>query len=223
MDVKNCQCGNQPIFNRYDFGVCSYSCSSCQRQVQYSGLRAEEEATKLWNSEWWTEKDPCLVCSKRPFIEYQHSREEHSCACACLRSFGDKPEEAYADWLKATARWGDLPFQKEPVVPEYLGDEDAPGVKHDSSKPLLGLMHKEMARALLSVSESTTYGASKYSEGNWLKLDPSRIADALHRHLNAHERGVEKDPESGLKHLTHAAWNVLALLELELRASEEQE
>ena len=49
-----------------------------------------------------------------------------------------------------------------------------------------------------------------------------RYFDALYRHLNKHAQGELIDDESGLSHLTHAAWNMLAILELELRAKEEQ-
>jgi hypothetical protein len=50
-----------------------------------------------------------------------------------------------------------------------------------------------------------TYGAQKYSPGNWLNgMDWSRVYDALIRHLNAFWAGEENDPETGKSHLAHA-------------------
>jgi iron-sulfur cluster repair protein YtfE (RIC family) len=89
--------------------------------------------------------------------------------------------------------------------------ELAPGRKDDASKTLAGLL-KDFAPALLDVAEVGTFGAKKYARGNWLKVDNGleRYEDALWRHLLQHG----KDPESGLDHRAHAAWNLLALITL---------
>ena len=42
-----------------------------------------------------------------------------------------------------------------------------------------------------------------------------RLLDALYRHMLAAAAGEKTDPESA--HAAHAAWNALALLELEIR------
>lgn len=86
--------------------------------------------------------------------------------------------------------------------------ELAPGVKHDDGKILAGIL-LEFAPALLKVAEVGTFGARKYSRENWKKVPDreTRYLDAAWRHLLQH--GV--DPESGLQHLHHAIWNLLAV------------
>jgi len=62
------------------------------------------------------------------------------------------------------------------------------------------------------------YGASKYAPGNFLKGYPfSWTLDALQRHLEAFKRGEDKDPESGLHHLSHLTFHALALMEFQHR------
>ena len=89
--------------------------------------------------------------------------------------------------------------------------ELAIGRKDDSAKTLAGLL-KDFSPALMQVAEVGTFGAHKYARGNWLKVDNGieRYEDALWRHLLQHGT----DPESGLDHLAHAAWNILALITL---------
>jgi hypothetical protein len=86
--------------------------------------------------------------------------------------------------------------------------------KHDSGKIKLGLYP---TRAFLATSEVFTYGAEKYSEGNWHQGDGfkySRLADAAKRHILAFELGVELDDESNLHVLAHAACEIAMLLEM---------
>lgn len=92
------------------------------------------------------------------------------------------------------------------------------GYKQDSDKVQPSLVLQDMARALLAVSEVATFGAKKYSPGNWLK-----VADGVNRYTNAMDRhrlieAIDRnDEESGLKHAAHVAWNALARLELMIR------
>lgn len=64
-----------------------------------------------------------------------------------------------------------------------------------------------------------TFGATKYSDNSWQNLDNGyeRYKAALLRHIVAYEEGEQKDPESGLHPLAHAAWNALAMLYFALR------
>lgn len=94
------------------------------------------------------------------------------------------------------------------------------GAKFDSGKPLSGCLF-DFPRALNEVAKVATFGAKKYQRGSWQTVPDgeTRYFDALARHLIA--RGLEDaDPESGISHLAHAAWNALAVLELELRRKE---
>ena len=90
------------------------------------------------------------------------------------------------------------------------------GVKHDLGKPRPSLVLGTMAKAINEVTKVATFGAEKYSDNNWLLVENAkqRYTDAMYRHLLA---GEGFDPESGLRHAAHAAWNALARLELELR------
>ena len=68
-------------------------------------------------------------------------------------------------------------------------------------------------RSLMEVAKVAGFGAKKYERYNFLKgYNWSLSYDALQRHLHAFWSGEDKDPESGLYHLAHAAWHCLALL-----------
>jgi hypothetical protein len=63
-----------------------------------------------------------------------------------------------------------------------------------------------------SIAKVLTIGAKKYEPYNWQRdLDTDRIISALHRHLNAYQRGEKLDPETGESHLTHKAANTMFL------------
>ena len=102
----------------------------------------------------------------------------------------------------------------------YGKDPHQPGAKLDAGKVKAGVLH-DFSKALFEVAEVGTYGAEKYTRGGWQSVPNAkeRYFDALWRHLLAskHEL-VDKDTE--LKHLAHAAWNLLAVLELEARGSQ---
>ena len=72
--------------------------------------------------------------------------------------------------------------------------------------------------ALRHLGEVSGFGAKKYSSFNFLKgYDWALSVDALQRHLLSFWAGEDKDPESGLLHVTHAAWHGLALTSFQLR------
>ena len=89
-----------------------------------------------------------------------------------------------------------------------------PGAKLDAGKVRPALVIQGFRKALLAISEVGTFGAAKYTDNGWKSVPDGRkrYEDALYRHLLA--EGV--DEQSGLPHLAHAAWNLLAMLELEL-------
>jgi len=93
------------------------------------------------------------------------------------------------------------------------------GLKDDAGKQMAGLMVRDFANALGAVADVTTFGAEKYAPSNWLHVHGAkdRYADALFRHLLAWAGGEEADEESGMLHLSHAAWNIMAIIELEMR------
>ena len=98
-----------------------------------------------------------------------------------------------------------------PLAPPYTTNI---GVKNDDGKILAALLG-DFSRALLGVANVGTFGANKYTRGGWLhvKDNKQRYTDALWRHL-LQSTIDDLDAESGLSHLEHAAWNILAVIEL---------
>lgn len=97
------------------------------------------------------------------------------------------------------------------VIPE--------GKKYDEGKNRMGLVLQGFSNALWEVGRVGTFGCTKYGEGNWQYLENGidRYKDALFRHLFQWMQGEEIDKESGIKHLSHALWNLSAVLEFTLR------
>ena len=92
-----------------------------------------------------------------------------------------------------------------------------PGAKADMGKVKAGVIG-DFGLALLAVAEVGTHGADKYTRGGWQHVPSGqeRYTDAMWRHLL--KAGQEEfDQDSGLSHKAHAAWNALAVLELEIR------
>jgi len=72
--------------------------------------------------------------------------------------------------------------------------------------------------ALEEVARVYGMGAGKYEDDNWLKGYSWRLsAGALMRHVARFMLGEDRDPESGLLHLAHAAWHCLTLITFTLR------
>ena len=88
------------------------------------------------------------------------------------------------------------------------------GVKHDTGKPGLHLLPPE---ALEEIAKVLDFGSRKYDSWNWAQgFKWSRLYGSTLRHLFAHMRGENKDPETGLSHLAHVGCNVLFLIYHEL-------
>lgn len=98
-------------------------------------------------------------------------------------------------------------------------DQHAPGAKLDKGKQRPSLIFDSMHNALAGVVAVGTFGAEKYSDGGWLEVNNGiqRYRDAQLRHESAIARGELVDPESGLPHDWHRAWNILAQVELKAR------
>ena len=89
------------------------------------------------------------------------------------------------------------------------------GVKYDGEKPK---MHLLPPKAINEVAKVLTFGARKYDEENWRKLEDlqSRYSSGALRHIFAHLDSEDLDLESGLSHLAHAICCLLFKLEIEL-------
>lgn len=99
--------------------------------------------------------------------------------------------------------------------PDGLKPSDA-GAKLDAGKQMPMLVLGGFATALEKVTEIGTFGANKYSPDGWKSVKNGRFRyfQAFGRHILASFR-EELDPDSGLPHLAHAAWNLLAVLEFD--------
>jgi hypothetical protein len=89
------------------------------------------------------------------------------------------------------------------------------GRKDDSDKLPWDLLPGDAVEEIVKVLD---FGAKKYAPHNWSKgMAWSRPFAALMRHMWAWWGGQDKDPETGLSHLSHAGCCVLFLLAYEKR------
>jgi hypothetical protein len=86
-------------------------------------------------------------------------------------------------------------------------------LKFDQDKLPLNLLSTEAMNQTAAVLK---FGAQKYAAHNWRAgFAWSRPLAAAMRHLTAFNDGEDRDPESGLSHLAHAACCIMFLLEFE--------
>lgn len=90
------------------------------------------------------------------------------------------------------------------------------GVKLDTEKPRMDLVLRGFSHAIEDVADVGTYGAHKYTDDGWQSVDNGieRYLSAMIRHYLKYRQGEMYDVESELPHLSHMAWNALAVLEL---------
>lgn len=127
--------------------------------------------------------------------------------------------------IPASLRWPEelrQAYEARESDPKGL-DPHQPGAKLDAGKVRMGLVMRGFARALFEVGRVGTYGAGKYSPNGWLEVEngEERYMDAGLRHL-IDDAIEEIDKDTNLWHLAQAAWNLLAVLELRLRAGDAQ-
>lgn len=95
------------------------------------------------------------------------------------------------------------------------------GVKLDLGKTRLDLLP---FRAVKAVGDVLTFGAKKYKDNNWRGgMKWGRLIGAALRHIFAFMCGEDRDPESGLHHLAHAACDVLFVLEYVITGTAEDD
>ena len=170
------------------------------------------------------ERKEKYILSRLPRVADQHEQE----------TFGEigEPEE-HLEYGGAV--WPEKPYtrplvedknkpdamRKNEVDPSGL-DAHSPGAKLDAGKPMVDDILAGFPRALLAVAEVGTFGAKKYTLNGWQDVEngKSRYRNAAGRHRLYVQIGDDIDPDSGLSHRAHEAWNVLAALELELKEKE---
>lgn len=85
--------------------------------------------------------------------------------------------------------------------------------KHDQGKIPCELLPPA---SLLEIGKVLAFGRAKYAAWNWAKgLPYTRILGAILRHTYAYMMGEDKDPETGLSHMAHAACECLFILHYE--------
>lgn len=95
------------------------------------------------------------------------------------------------------------------------------GWKADDGKLPMHLLPPEFLTATAAVLD---FGAKKYAPRNWEKgLAWSRVFSALQRHMWAWWGGEDKDAETGLSHLAHAACCIAFLVAYEARGTGEDD
>lgn len=116
----------------------------------------------------------------------------------------------------------------EAMTKEFTNDspEDVGkgAIKYDGGKsPVYRGAIAYFPRAIGVVAEVSAFGASKYAWKGWESVPDgyNRYSDALVRHLGYEGKGEVLDPDSGLLHAAHTAWNALARLELLLKERED--
>ena len=84
------------------------------------------------------------------------------------------------------------------------------GLKYDDNKPRYDLIPKQ---PLEDIAKVLTFGAGKYSDDNWKKVESGRARyySATIRHIEAWRAGENLDSESGLPHLAHAMATLMFL------------
>ncbi len=100
------------------------------------------------------------------------------------------------------------------------GKREDEGKKYDSNKPMVGTLCRVFPNALLAIGNCIEFGTHKYPDpANWQKVDGAflRYQDSIMRHYLKFLAGQERDSETNLLHLSHMAWNTLAILELYLK------
>lgn len=98
---------------------------------------------------------------------------------------------------------------------QSVDDENGVGLRYDQGKARYDLLPADGIHELVLVY---TKGAQKYADRNWeLGMPWSKVIAPLLRHTFAWMRGERVDPETGLHHMAHVAWNALALVCYERR------
>lgn len=85
-------------------------------------------------------------------------------------------------------------------------------IRFDAGKTDWSLVPWDSVEEIVKVLE---FGKVKYAAWNWSSnggFKYMRVFNSTMRHLLAWARGEDKDPESGLSHLSHAACNLLFIL-----------
>ena len=147
---------------------------------------------------------------ENPWIEYQNS----------LMNVLKQPELISKPELEKAV--GPLPSltseQKRALQERFQNTVEAnkelqnKAIRFDAGKTDWSLVPWDSVEEIVKVLE---FGKVKYAAWNWSSnggFKYMRVFNSTMRHLLAWARGEDKDPESGLSHLSHAACNLLFII-----------
>lgn len=125
-----------------------------------------------------------------------------------LSSFWELKEEKEKVVNKFRSSFEEI-LDQPPLTPDKVYPIPKEGIKHDFDKPRFTLLVPEFIEEMAKVM---AFGAKKYEDWNWLKLEQKRLNDSLARHgFNYLFKGSEIDEETGLEELAHIAVNCMML------------
>lgn len=104
-------------------------------------------------------------------------------------------------------------MEDELIIRNLESDGNDQSAKADAGKPDLTLVPPQI---LFEIEKVRAYGTAKYGDrDNWKKVSLERYWQATLRHVLASWSDVGSvDPESGLKHIAHAACNLAFIFEI---------
>jgi hypothetical protein len=112
--------------------------------------------------------------------------------------------------------WEPVIVQSKTMIPEKKLNpmSDTVSLKFDKEKLRWDLIPMDVVEKIVEIY---TFGSKKYGDNTWQGIDQDRYYAALMRHLVEWRKGNSLDDESGKLHLSHAAWNAIAILWHELQ------
>lgn len=107
---------------------------------------------------------------------------------------------------------------------EQVQKKSTTGIKYDHGKRAIAECIVDFQEPLLEVCKVWEFGKGKYGKSNWKQVEGGydRYSNALLRHMLKEETEVT-DPETGILHASHVAWNALARLQFLLDRAKENE
>lgn len=147
---------------------------------------------------------------ENPWIEYQNS----------LMNVIKQPELAGKPELeKVAGPLAGITPEQERILREHFKNTvesnkelQNKAIRFDAGKTDWSLVPWDSVEEIVKVLE---FGKIKYAAWNWSSnggFKYMRVFNSTMRHLLAWARGEDKDPESGLSHLSHAACNLLFII-----------
>lgn len=158
---------------------------------------------------WTTPVDPAVYNTTPPML---FSNTVSAVSPVEAASANYPPDDGYPTPEQIKAMADELVIRGGKKISEITKAAGS-ALKFDQDKLPLHLLSTEAMNQTAAVLQ---FGAVKYAEHNWRKgFSWSRPLSAAMRHITAFNDGEDKDPESGLSHLAHAACCIMFLLEFE--------